>query len=99
MESEGHRNVIFRDLSATVGRTPMVELTRVAKGLPGRVVGKLEMRNPCGSVKDRVGAALIEDAEQKGILRAGMTLYQAPLSPGLRQIVTCRTPLRILCAG
>jgi len=69
--------MIFRDLTATVGRTPMVELARVAKGLPGRVVGKLEMRNPCGSVKDRVGAALIEDAEQKGVLRAGMTLVEA----------------------
>jgi cysteine synthase A len=55
----------------------MVELARVAKGLPGRVMGKLEMRNPCGSVKDRVGAALIEDAEQKGILRTGMTLVEA----------------------
>ena len=77
MESKGHRNMIFRDLTATVGRTPMVELARVAKGLPGRVVGKLEMRNPCGSVKDRVGAALIEDAEQKGVLRAGMTLVEA----------------------
>ena len=69
--------MIFCDLTATVGRTPMVELTRVAQGLPGRVVGKLEMRNPCGSVKDRVGAALIEDAEQRGVLRAGMTLVEA----------------------
>jgi len=69
--------MIFCDLTATVGRTPMVELARVAQGLPGRVVGKLEMRNPCGSVKDRVGAALIEDAEQRGVLRAGMTLVEA----------------------
>ncbi len=69
--------MIFRDLSATVGGTPMVELARVAKGLAGRVIGKLEMRNPCGSVKDRVGIALIEDAEQKGILRAGTTLVEA----------------------
>jgi cysteine synthase A len=69
--------MIFCDLTATVGRTPMVELARVAKGLPGRVVAKLEMRNPCGSVKDRVGTALIEDAEQRGTLRAGMTLVEA----------------------
>jgi cysteine synthase len=47
--------MIFCDLSKTVGSTPMVELERLAKGLAGRVVGKLEMRNPCGSVKDRVG--------------------------------------------
>jgi len=69
--------MIFPDVVRTVGRTPMVELARVAKGLPGRVLGKLEMRNPCGSVKDRVGAALIEDAEQKGILRTGITLVEA----------------------
>jgi cysteine synthase A len=41
------------------------------------VVAKLEMRNPCGSVKDRVGVALIEDAERRGILRPGMTLVEA----------------------
>jgi cysteine synthase A len=55
----------------------MVELARVARGLPGRVVAKLEMRNPCGSVKDRVGVALIEDAERKGRLRPGTTLVEA----------------------
>jgi cysteine synthase A len=55
----------------------MVELRRVAEGLPGRIVAKLEMRNPCGSVKDRVGVALIEDAERRGVLRSGMTLVEA----------------------
>jgi len=64
------------DLTATVGRTPMVELGRLAKGLPSRVVAKLEMRNPCGSVKDRVGVALIEDAERRGVLRPGMTIVE-----------------------
>jgi cysteine synthase A len=67
----------FADVTATVGRTPMVELARLAKGLPGRVVAKLEMRNPCGSVKDRVGVALIEDAERQGLLRPGTTLVEA----------------------
>jgi len=69
--------MILRDVTASVGRTPMVELNRVAKGLPGRVAAKLEMRNPCGSVKDRVGVALIEDAERRGVLRPGMTLVEA----------------------
>ncbi|MBI4255476.1 MAG: cysteine synthase A [Candidatus Rokubacteria bacterium] len=69
--------MIFRDVTVTVGRTPMVELGRLAKGLPGRVVAKLEMRNPCGSVKDRVGVALIENAERQGMLRPGMTLVEA----------------------
>jgi len=69
--------MVLKDVAATVGRTPMVELGRLARGLPGRVVGKLEMRNPCGSVKDRVGVALIEDAERRGVLRRGMTLVEA----------------------
>ncbi len=54
----------------------MVELGRLARGLPGRIVAKLEMRNPCGSVKDRVGVALIEDAERRGVLRPGMTIIE-----------------------
>ena len=69
--------MIFNDVMATVGRTPLVELSRIAKGLPGRVVAKLEYRNPCGSVKDRVGVAMIEDAERRGLLRRGMTLIEA----------------------
>ena len=69
--------MIFHDVTESTGKTPMVELGRIAKGLPGRVVAKLEMRNPCGSVKDRVGVALIEDAERRGVLRPGMTLVEA----------------------
>jgi cysteine synthase A len=68
--------MIFDDATATVGRTPMVELGRLAAGLPGRIVAKLEMRNPAGSVKDRLGVALIEDAERRGVLRHGMTLVE-----------------------
>ncbi|MBI3410594.1 MAG: cysteine synthase A [Planctomycetes bacterium] len=69
--------MIFADNTATVGKTPLVELRRLAKGLPGRVLAKLEMRNPCGSVKDRVGVAMIEDAERRGALRPGMTIVEA----------------------
>lgn len=54
-----------------------MELGRLARGSPGRVVAKLEMRNPCASVKDRVGVYLIEDAERRGVLRPGMTLVEA----------------------
>jgi cysteine synthase A len=68
--------LIFRDVTATVGRTPLVGFERLGRGLPGRVVGKLEMCNPCGSVKDRLGAALIEDAERRGVLRPGATLVE-----------------------
>jgi cysteine synthase len=69
--------VIFSDVTKTVGRTPLVELGRLAEGLPGRVVAKLEMRNPCGSIKDRLGVALIDDAERRGVLKPGMTLVES----------------------
>ncbi len=69
--------MFHHDLTATVGRTPMVELGRLARDLPGRVLAKLEMRNPCGSVKDRVGVALIENAERRGLVRPGVTLIEA----------------------
>lgn len=69
--------MIFRDAMGTVGKTPLVELPRLGRGFPGQILAKLEMRNPCGSVKDRVGVALIEDAERRGILQPGMTLVEA----------------------
>jgi len=68
---------IFPNVTMTAGGTPMVDLPRLSKALPGRVVAKLEMRNPCGSVKDRLGVALIESAEKQGTLRPGMTLIEA----------------------
>jgi len=67
---------LCHDVLATVGKTPMVELSRLAGGLPGRIAAKLEMRNPCGSIKDRLGLALIQDAESRGILKAGMTIVE-----------------------
>ena len=68
--------MIASDVTATVGGTPMVALARASNGLPGRIVAKLEMRNPCGSVKDRLGVALIEDGERQGLLKPGMTLVE-----------------------
>jgi cysteine synthase len=67
----------YQDLTATLGKTPLVELARLAKNLPGRVFAKLEMKNPCGSVKDRVGVALIDDAVARGVLKPGMTIVEA----------------------
>jgi cysteine synthase A len=67
---------IFKSVVDTVGHTPLVELTRVTKGAYGRIIAKLEARNPAGSVKDRIGVALIEDAEQRGIIKPGATLIE-----------------------
>ena len=69
--------MIFPDATAAIGRTPLIELRRLGRGLPGRIFAKLEMRNPAGSVKDRLGLALIEDAEQRGIVGEDATLIEA----------------------
>jgi cysteine synthase len=69
--------MIYASAVETVGGTPLVELSRLARGLGARIVGKLEMRNPAGSVKDRLGVALIEDAERRGVLKPGMTIVEA----------------------
>lgn len=69
--------MIFASVVDTIGHTPLVRLERLGRGLPGRIVAKLEMRNPAGSVKDRLGLALVQDAEGRGLLRPGATLIEA----------------------
>lgn len=69
--------MIFSDAMATVGRTPLVELRRIGSGLPGRLLAKLEMRNPGGSVKDRLATALLDDAEHSGRLGPGARVIEA----------------------
>jgi cysteine synthase A len=60
---------IYEDLTKTVGNTPLVRLNRVTKGLDATVVAKLELFNPLGSVKDRIGVAMIEAAEKAGRIK------------------------------
>jgi cysteine synthase A len=67
--------MIFPDVVRSVGRTPLVELHRLDTA-GARVFVKIESLNPCGSVKDRVGVALIEDAERRGALAPGATLVE-----------------------
>ena len=67
---------IFRDITETVGNTPLIQLNRLADGLPARVVVKHEGFNPFNSVKDRIGAAMIDDAIQRGVLRPGMIVVE-----------------------
>ncbi len=68
---------IAPDITALVGRTPLVQLNRVGAGLPGRLVAKLESFNPCGSVKDRIGVAMVEAAERDGRIRPDTVLLEA----------------------
>jgi len=59
---------IFRDITETIGSTPLVKINRLAAGLPGTVVAKLESFNPLSSVKDRIGVSMIETAEKEGLV-------------------------------
>src|SRR5256714_12884350 len=61
----------------SVGRTPLVRLRRLTEGLPAAVYAKVESLNPGGSVKDRVGLAMITEAERRGWLRPGGTIIEA----------------------
>jgi len=67
---------IFEDITGTVGNTPLIALTRLGRGLAGRVVVKHEGFNPFNSVKDRIGAAMVDDAIQRGALRSGMLIVE-----------------------
>ena len=66
----------YTDLVEAIGNTPLVELQRLSPKPGVRIWAKLESRNPTGSVKDRVAKALIEDAEQKGLISPGQTILE-----------------------
>jgi len=69
---------IYKSVLELVGRTPLVEVANIEKhlGLKARVLAKLEYFNPAGSAKDRVAKAMIEDAEQRGILKEGSVIIE-----------------------
>ena len=67
---------ILDNITQTIGGTPLVRLTKVGKDLRADLVGKLEFFNPCGSVKDRIGLAMIEDAERKGLINKGSVVIE-----------------------
>jgi cysteine synthase len=70
------RKRIYRDVTETFGDTPLIELRRVGAGLPARIVIKHEGYNPFNSVKDRIGAALIDDGVTSGRLRPGTIIVE-----------------------
>jgi len=67
---------IARDLTETIGNTPLVRLNRVTEGTQAQVVVKLESFNPIHSVKDRIGAAMILDAEEKGLINKNTVIVE-----------------------
>ena len=68
--------MFFDDNSLSIGRTPLVKLNRVVDGAKGTVLAKIEGRNPAYSVKCRIGASMIWDAEKRGILKPGKELVE-----------------------
>ncbi|MFH0847732.1 MAG: cysteine synthase A [Chloroflexota bacterium] len=67
---------IARDITELTGNTPLVRLNRITAGLQTPVVAKLEFFNPCGSIKDRIGVAMIKDAEAGGLIKKDTVIIE-----------------------
>lgn len=67
---------IFNDITGIVGSSPLVRLNVVTQGTGAEILGKLEFQNPAGSVKDRIGVAMIRAAEEKGFIREGSLIVE-----------------------
>ena len=68
--------MFYKDNSLSIGRTPLVKLNRVAEGTQATILAKIEGRNPAYSVKCRIGASMIWDAEKRGLLGPGKELIE-----------------------
>ncbi|MCX5696932.1 MAG: cysteine synthase A [Candidatus Omnitrophica bacterium] len=67
---------IYSDITKTVGRTPLVRINKLSAGLEANILAKLESFNPLSSVKDRIGLAMVEDAEKKGLLKKDSVIIE-----------------------
>ncbi|MFZ3137713.1 MAG: cysteine synthase A [Thermodesulfovibrionales bacterium] len=67
---------IYHDITGTIGATPLVRLNRIANGLHATILAKLEFRNPLGSVKDRIGLAMIKAAEEQGFMKSDTMIVE-----------------------
>jgi cysteine synthase len=83
---------IYHDITGTIGATPLVRLNRIANGLHATILAKLEFRNPLGSVKDRIGLAMIKSAEDQGFIKSD-TMIVEPTSgnTGIALAFVCAT--------
>src|SRR5262245_24271873 len=85
------QDTLLASVLDAIGNTPLVELARITRGVPGRILAKLEYLNPGFSKKDRIALQMIEEAEQDGLLRPGQTVVE--LTSG-----NTGTGLSIVCA-
>ncbi|MGD0597540.1 MAG: cysteine synthase A [Sedimentisphaerales bacterium] len=68
-------SAIFDDITASIGFTPLVRINKLGCGA-ATILAKLESRNPCGSVKDRIALSMVEDAEKKGLIKQGTVIIE-----------------------
>ena len=66
---------IYDDITKTIGNTPLVRLNKI-NPYPAEILAKLESFNPLSSIKDRIGVAMLDDAERKGLIRKGATIVE-----------------------
>ncbi len=66
----------YKDITGTYGKTPLVRLNKITKGVNAEIFAKLEFFNPLSSVKDRIGVAMIEDAEKKGLIKKDTVIIE-----------------------
>src|SRR5215207_5253417 len=88
---DGRTNTLLDSVLGSIGNTPLVELSRITRGLNGRILAKLEYLNPGFSKKDRIALQMIEEAEAEGELKPGQTVVE--LTSG-----NTGTGLSIVCA-
>ena len=67
---------VNKNVLETIGKTPLIKINKLTKGVNANIVAKLESRNPGGSVKDRICQSMIEEAEKQGLLKPGATLIE-----------------------
>lgn len=83
----------YDNVLQAIGRTPLIRLNRIAEGTHSTLLAKAEYLNPGGSIKDRIGLAMIEDAERKGVLKPGGTIVEATAGNtgvGLALVAACK---------
>ena len=68
-------SAIFEDVTASIGFTPLVRINKLGSG-KATIIAKLESRNPCGSIKDRIALSMIEDAEKRGLIKRGTVIIE-----------------------
>lgn len=67
---------IYKEITQTIGRTPLISINRMTQGIGAQVVLKLESFNPLSSVKDRIGVSMIDDAEKRGVIKKDSILIE-----------------------